>query len=124
MRLLNIKHYVELAHIFEVLVQCLYQIVNEFEEGQLVLNDQKWVIYGNYLVGTYHIFIVVHANNKVKRGIATINYFILTVLEETTLVLRPTKTFTNQLALQSDSFAHAKTIEVFGEARLALLIHH
>ena len=31
-RLLNIKHYVELAHIFEVLVQCLYQIVNEFEE--------------------------------------------------------------------------------------------
>ena len=46
------------------------------------------------------------------------------MLEETALVLRPTQAFTNKLTLESHSFAHAKTIEVFGEARLTLLINH
>ena len=73
---------------------------------------------------TYHVLVVINAYDKIQRSIATINYLILTMLEETALVLRPTQAFTNQLTFESHSFAHAETIEVFGEARLALLIDH
>ena len=73
---------------------------------------------------TYHILIVINAYDKVKRSITAIDYFILTMLQETALVFRPTQAFTNELTFESHSFAHAETIEVFGEARLTLLVDH
>ena len=76
------------------------------------------------MIGTYDVLIVIYAYDKIERGIATINYFILAMLEETALVLRPAQAFANQLTFESDSFAHAETIKVFGEARLTLLINH
>ena len=124
MRLLNIEHYVELAHIFEVLVQRLHQIVNEFEESQLVLHDKNWSFECSVGESTYDVLIVINAYDKIERSIAAIDYFILAMLEETALVLRPTQAFTNQFTFESDSFAHTETIKVFGEACLTLLVDH
>ena len=73
---------------------------------------------------TYDVLIIINAYDEIERGITTINYFVLTMLEEAALVLRPAQAFTNQLTFESDSFAHAETIKVFGEARLTLLVDH
>ena len=73
---------------------------------------------------TYHILIVINSYDKVKRSITAIDYFVLTMLQETALVFRPTQAFTNQFTFESHSFAHAETIEIFGEARLTLLVDH
>ena len=62
--------YVELAHIFEVLVQGLYHVVDELQEGQLV-----------------HVVVDVDSNDKVQRRVPPVNHFVLPMLEEGALVL-------------------------------------
>ena len=86
-----VKHDVQLAHVFEILIQCLYQIMNELQECQLVLREKRVRLVE--LGGTYDILIIVHADNEVQGGVSTIDHFVLSVVQETTLILRATQAF-------------------------------
>ena len=73
---------------------------------------------------TYHIVVVFYADNKVQRRISSVHDFVLSVFKEAALILRATEALPNQLALERDTLPHTETVEVFGEARLPLLVHH
>jgi hypothetical protein len=46
------------------------------------------------------------------------------VFEEAALVLRSTEALSNQLTFERDPLPDTEAVEVFGEARLPLLVHH
>ena len=104
---LSVLTYVELAHILEVLVQRLYHVVDELEEGQLV-----------------HVVVDVDTDDEVQRCVAPVNHFILPMLEEGALVLGAGETLADELSFECDALLHAKTIIVLAEPRLALLVDH
>ena len=54
-RLLQVEHDVELAHVLEVLVECLHQRVDELEQSQLV-----------------RLLVVVGADDEVEGGVAPV----------------------------------------------------
>ena len=117
MRLLYVEHYVELADVLEVFIQRLYEVVDELQETQLVLHCRQHH-------ATYDVFVVVDPKDEVKRGIPPVDNLVLAVLEEAALILSSAEALANQFALQRDSFADAKTLEVLGKARLSLLVDH
>ena len=46
------------------------------------------------------------------------------MFQEAALVLRATEALSNELTLERDPLPDTETVEVFGEARLPLLVHH
>ena len=73
---------------------------------------------------TYHIVIVFYADNKVQGRVPSVHDFVLSVFQEAALVFCAAEALPNQLALERDPLPDTKAIEVFGEARLPLLVHH
>ena len=92
MCLLDVKHdlqsscqtnqatYIQFANILKVLVQRFYHVVNELEQGQLV-----------------DVVVDVDSNDEVQRGVPTVNYFVLPMFQEGTLVLCAGETFPYKL---------------------------
>lgn len=78
----------------------------------------------NLEFSTYHIIIVFYADNKVQRCISSVYNLVLSVFQEAALVFSAAEALSNELTLKRDSLAHAKAIEVFGQARLPLLVDH
>ena len=62
--------YIEFTDILKVLVKRFYHVVDELKEGQLV-----------------DVIVYVNANDEVQRGVPAIDYFVLSMLQEGTLVL-------------------------------------
>ena len=62
---------------------------------------------------TYHIVIIINTYDEIQRGISTIDDFVISVIQKTTLILRTTQTFPDEFSLESDSLPNAKRIEVF-----------
>ena len=61
--------YIEFANVLKVLVERLHHVVDELEQGKLV-----------------HILINVDSNDKVKRGIPSVDDFVLAMFEEGALL--------------------------------------
>ena len=61
---------------------------------------------------TYDIIIILYAYDEVERCIASIDNFVLPVLEKAALVFCPAQALSDEFAFQSHSLTHTKTIEV------------
>ena len=103
------KHqtYIEFADVLEVLVERLDHVVDELEHAQLV-----------------DLVVDVQADDKVERGVAPVDDFVLAVVEEGALVFCPGKALANQFSFERDALLHREAIIVFGQTRLPLLVHH
>ena len=73
---------------------------------------------------TYNILFINDSYNKIKRGISSVYDFILTMLKETTLVLRSTQTLPYQLSFKCYSLPNCERIEIFGQSGLTLFVNH
>jgi hypothetical protein len=59
-----------------------------------------------------YVIINVNANDEVKRGVPPVDNFVLSMIEEGTLVLRSRQTLANELTFQSDTLLHGEAIIV------------
>ena len=93
--LFNVEHDIEFANVLEVLVQGLHHVVDELEETELI-----------------HVVVHINANDEVQRRIPPVNYFVLSMLKERTLVLGSGQALPDKFSLQSNALLHRKTIVV------------
>lgn len=61
---LNVVHDVKLAHVLEILVHGLHQIVDEFQISHFIL------------------FLGVHADDEVQGCVASVDHLVATILDE------------------------------------------
>ena len=106
MSLLDVVHYIQLAHIFEVFIHRFYQIVDELQIGHFIL------------------FLQVYSHNEVKTSIPPVDDFVASVLDEGTKRFVSWETFADKLALKSCPFFDSHFVIVLGESGLALLVDH
>mmetsp|Transcript_3073 Transcript_3073/g.12783 ORF Transcript_3073/g.12783 Transcript_3073/m.12783 type:complete len:201 (+) Transcript_3073:1929-2531(+) len=103
-RLLQVEHYVQLAHVAEVPVQGLHRAVYELVNRELVL-------------------VFVHAHQEIKRRVPTVNNLRPAVLDERALLVRPSQALAHDLALDLTPLLQGDDLVVRRQTGLALLVH-
>ena len=103
---LNVVHDVQLTHIFEVFVHCLHQIVNELQIRHFVL------------------LLQIYAYNEVETGIAPVDNFVASVLDEGAEGLVSWEALADEFAFEGCPFFDGHFVVVLGESGLALFVDH
>lgn len=100
-------------HVLKVLVEGLHQVMDELQEGHLILR-----------IGDGYLLLNADTHDEEQAGVAPVNDLVAPVLDEGAQRLVAGDALADEFALEGRALLDGHLVVVLGDARLALLVHH